>query len=156
MVLFDCQPHKMCMMVKCNSLLRTVTSLLTMEVNVCISVYTFVFNKAWNMHIFPCGNTHHLCYIVTEHIICPGITCIIPLMAVISCNKLTFPSIRLLLLSQTGRHHGCFQMANQELVTGYFVLGLWVIFFCYATCIQHCTIQTTLYGWIPLLLIHSH
>ena len=69
MVLFDCQPTKYvaCVMVKCQSLL-------TMEVNVCISVCTFVFNKACNMHIFPCGNTHHLCYIVTEDITCPGIT----------------------------------------------------------------------------------
>ena len=32
-------------------------------------------------------------YIVNEHIICicPGITCIVLLMEVISCNKLTFP-----------------------------------------------------------------
>jgi len=54
-------------------------------------------------------------YIVNEHIIHPGITCIIPLMVVISCNKLTFPLICLLLLSQTGRHHGCFQVKMAHL-----------------------------------------
>ena len=44
-----------CVMVKCQSLL-------TMEVNVCMYICIhFGFNKAQNMHIYPCGNPHHPC-----------------------------------------------------------------------------------------------
>ena len=104
MVLFDCQPHKICSM--CDGQMSVPPD----HGSQCMHVHLYTLLDLTRHEICISTRVATLTiharkkYIVNEHIICicPGITCIVLLMEVISCNKLTFPLICLLLLSQTG------------------------------------------------------